>query len=61
MQQIIQNKVTPNNELGDRATLRGYCTLNQKLACFVLYFKIINTFWKEICASYSKLSKERKK
>ena len=39
--------------------LRGNCTPNQNLACFVLYFKIINTFfWKMIYASYSKLSKE---
>ena len=29
---------------------RGYCTLNQKLACFVLYIKMINTFLKNnIC------------
>ena len=26
--------------------LRGYCTPNQKLAWFVLYFKMINTFMK---------------
>ena len=26
--------------------LRGYCTPNQKQACFVLYFKIIDTFLK---------------
>ena len=25
------------------APLRGNCTRNQKLACFVLYLKIINT------------------
>ena len=25
--------------------LRWYCTPNLKLACFVCYFKIINTFW----------------
>ena len=25
--------------------LRGNCTPNQKLACFVLYLKIINTFF----------------
>ena len=24
----------------------GYCTPNQKLACFVLYLKIIDTFLK---------------
>ena len=36
--------------------LTGYCTPNQKLACFVLYLKIINTFLKN--ASYIKLSKE---
>ena len=30
--------------------LRGYCTPNQKLACFVLYRKIINTFFEnKIC------------
>ena len=27
-------------------TLRRYCTPNQKLACFVLYRKIINKFMK---------------
>ena len=33
--------------------LRGNCTPNQKLACFVLQLKIINTFWKNnICISY---------
>ena len=32
----------------------------QKLACYVLYLKIINTFLKMIYASYSKLSKELK-
>ena len=26
---------------------KGYCTPNQKLECFVLYLKIINTFWKK--------------
>ena len=40
--------------------LREYCTPNQKLACFVLYLKIINTFLKNDNASYSKLSKELK-
>ena len=43
------------------ASLRGYCTPNQKLACFMLYLKIINTFLKIIYASYSKLSKKLKK
>ena len=38
--------------------LRGYCTPNQKSACFMLYLKIINTFLKKRYASYSKLSKE---
>ena len=33
---------------------------NKKLASFVLYLKIINTF-KKICASYRKLSKEPQK
>ena len=36
-----------------------YCTSYQKLACFVLYRKIINTL-KNNYASYSKLSKELK-
>ena len=27
--------------------LRGYCTPNQKWACFVLYLKIINTFFEK--------------
>ena len=41
--------------------LRGYCTPNLKLACFVCYLKIIITFfWKIIYASYSKSSKELK-
>ena len=40
--------------------LRGHCTPNQKSACFVLYLKVINTFWKLIYASYSTLSKELK-
>ena len=40
--------------------LMGNCTPNQKLACFVLYLKIINTFLEKIYASYSKLSKELK-
>ena len=41
-------------------SLRGYYTPNQKLACFVLFLKIINTFLKIIYAPYSKLSKELK-
>ena len=43
-------------------TLRGYYTPIQKLACFVLYLKIINTFLKikYITVSYSKLSKNSK-
>ena len=39
--------------------LRGNCTPNQKLTCFVLYLKIINTFLKTN-ASHSKLSREYK-
>ena len=31
------------NNLG--VYLRGNCTPNQKLACFVLYLKIVNTFF----------------
>ena len=37
-------------------SISGYCTPNQKLACFVLYLKIINTLLK----NFSKLSKELK-
>ena len=44
----------------DISYLRGYCTPNQKLTCFVLYLKIINTFLNKLHASYSKLSKELK-
>ena len=41
--------------------LRGYCTPDQKLACFVCYLKITNTKHAKIAyASYSKLSKELK-
>ena len=29
--------------------LRGYCTSYQKLACFVLYLKIINTLKNNVC------------
>ena len=39
--------------------LRGNCTPNQKLTCFVLYLKIINTFLKTN-ESYSKLSRKLK-
>ena len=39
--------------------LRGNCTPNQKLACFVLYLKIINTLLLND-ASYSELSTELK-
>ena len=39
-------------------TLRGYCTPDQKLACFVLYLKIINIFLKNSISS--KLAKELK-
>ena len=42
-------------------SLKGYCTPNQKLACFVLYLKIINTFLKKLYIPfYSILSKELK-
>ena len=42
-------------------TLTGYCTPNQKLACFVLYLKIVDTFKKNnIYASCRQLSKELK-
>ena len=43
-------------------TFKGELHPNQKLACFVLYRKIIRTFLKKnnICILYSKLSKELK-
>ena len=44
----------------DNDKLKGYCTPNQKLACFVLYLKIINNSLKIIYAPCRKLSKEPK-
>ena len=45
-------------------TLRGYCTSHPKkapkLACFVLYLKIINIFFEKYYMHLSKLSKELK-
>ena len=42
--------------------MHKFATSTQKLACFVLYLKIIKIFLKKIIyASYSKLSKELKK
>ena len=36
-----------NDKVYDKVTLKGYCATNQKLASmFVLYLKIINTFFK---------------
>ena len=40
-------------------SLRGFCTSYPRLACFVLYLKIINTL-KIMYAFYSKFSKELK-
>ena len=40
--------------------LKGVLHSNQKLTCFVLYLKIINTFSKMMYASYSKLSMKLK-
>ena len=34
--------------------LRGYCTPTPKLACFVLYLKIINIFKNDVCTLFSK-------
>ena len=42
------------------SSLRGNCTPNQKIACFLLYLKIINTFLKKYMYLNSKLSKELK-
>ena len=47
-------KLTQFSEL-----VKGYYTPNQKLACFVLYLKIIAFLENNICI-YSKLSKELK-
>ena len=33
---------------------------NSKISCFVLYLKIITSFWEITCSSYSKFSKELK-
>ena len=52
-------RVRDKDESSFQSNLRGNCTPNQKLTCFVLYLKIINTFLKN--ASYSKLSEELKK
>ena len=45
------NPMTPISAIFEAAkSLRGNCTPNQKLACFLLYLKIINTFLKNnIC------------
>ena len=40
--------------------VKGGLHPDHNLACFVLYLKIITSFWKIIYASYSKLSKELK-
>ena len=44
----------------DKMLLRGICTPDQKLACFVFYPKIFNTFLKMIYVSYSNSSKKLK-
>ena len=38
----------------------GYYTRNQKLACFVLYFKIVNTFLRNYICIFSKMSEKLK-
>ena len=51
---LENSKITQN-----KYNLEGNCTPNQKLTCFLLYLKIINTFLKKIIyASYSKFSKK---
>ena len=57
---MIHNKFKTNTSM-TCFFLRGHCTPDQKLACFVLYLKVINIFMKNIYASYSKLSNELKK
>ena len=56
---VLRGNCTPDQNL---ACFVLYLKLNadQNLACFVLYLKIIKLFWKMIYASYSKLSKELK-
>ena len=44
IQMFIIHDNVQSKELGVKG--RGYCTPIQKLACFVLYLKIINTFLK---------------
>ena len=36
--------------------LRGYCTPNLKLVCFVCYFKIISTFSKDSACIFNKVN-----
>ena len=50
----------PCPSLHFKNNLRGTATHNQKLAYFVLYLKIINTFLKKWYASYRRLSKKLK-
>ena len=44
-----------NLEDSEFCFLRGYCTLNLKLVCFLCYLKIIKTFFKKLCI-YLKLN-----
>ena len=48
LESTIHSSINSDHSL----TQKGYCTPNYKFACFVLYLKIINTFfWKIIHAS----------
>ena len=51
---IVDRKIILNyidfrkaEQFSPNQSLRGYCTSNQKLACFVLYLKIFKTFLKK--------------
>ena len=44
---------TLRSNLDSLGSLRGYCTSYQKIACFVLYLKIINNVLKnKVCILY---------
>ena len=41
--------------------IKGYCTPNQKLACFVPYLKIVNTFMKNNNYALHRISSKNSK
>ena len=55
----LKSQAPPPSEEKQTVFWRGYCIPNQKCAYFVLFLKIISTFFK-VYTSYSKLSKKLK-